>query len=304
MSSMIQERSAARPEWTRRGERGSPFLIRFIVWFSSKVGRAATRPLLHPIVAYFMVAAIAARRASRDYLARCFGRAPSLRERYAHFFTFATTLHDRVFFLRDRFDLFDIEVEGAEWVGPGGAILMGAHVGSFEAIRALASRDGRRVAMAMYEDNARKVQRVLEGVNPAMGADVVTLGRIDSMLALRDRLDAGALVGVLADRTLGDDPAIDVDFLGAPARFPTGPMRMAAALRQKVVFMAGLHRGGNRYTIRFEPLADFTAIEGITRAERDALLREAVRRYAARTEACCRQAPYNFFNFYPFWRAP
>jgi len=38
--------SARGAEWTRRAERGSPFLIRFIVWFSRRAGRGNARILL------------------------------------------------------------------------------------------------------------------------------------------------------------------------------------------------------------------------------------------------------------------
>jgi predicted LPLAT superfamily acyltransferase len=290
-------------EWTRRSERGSLWLIRLMAWLSLKVGRAPSRLLLYPVVAYFLAAAGEARRASREYLTRCLGRPATLAEIYRHLLAFASTLHDRVFFMQDRFDLFELRVEGAELFGDGGALLMGSHVGSFEVIRACALRAGRRVAMAMYEENARKVQKVLASVNPALGQDIVALGRLESMLALRGRLDQGALVGVLADRSLGDDPAIELSFLGAPAAFPTGPMRMAAALRQRVILMTGLYLGGNRYAIRFESLADFSALDAVTRTERDARIREAVERYAARLEQHCREAPYNFFNFHPFWRS-
>ena len=302
MSAVPQGKRPA-AEWTRRSERGSLLLIRLMAWLSLKAGRAPSRLLLYPVVAYFLAAAGEARRASREYLTRCLGRPATLAEIYRHLLAFASTLHDRVFFMQDRFDLFELRVEGTELFGEGGALLMGSHVGSFEVIRACALRAGRRVAMAMYEENARKVQKVLASVNPAFEQDIVALGRLESMLALRERLDQGALVGVLADRSLGDDPAIELSFLGAPAAFPTGPMRMAAALRQRVILMTGLYLGGNRYAIRFESVADFSALDAVTRTERDARIREAVERYAARLEQHCREAPYNFFNFYPFWRS-
>jgi predicted LPLAT superfamily acyltransferase len=89
--------------------------------------------------------------------------------------------------------------------------------------------------------------------------------------------------------------------MGAPAPLPTGPMRMAAALRQRVIFMTGLYRGGNRYELHFEPLADFTELDGLTRAERDARVRAAMEAYAARLEHHARSAPDNWFNFYDFW---
>ena len=118
------------------------------------------------------------------------------------------------------------------------------------------------------------------------------------MLALGERLEAGDLVGVLADRTLGAEATIRVPFLGEPAAFPTGPMRMAAALRQRVFLMMGLYRGGNRYDVFFEPLADFTHVE---RQGRDAMIEAAIRNYVARLEHYVRLAPDNWFNFHDFW---
>jgi len=129
------------------------------------------------------------------------------------------------------------------------------------------------------------------------------VGTLAELVETREKLlEAGALVGVLADRTLADEPVLRLPFLEAPAPFPTGPMRMAAALRTRVLFMAGLYRGGNRYEIHFEPLADFTAIEHLTRAERDARVHEAVAAYVRRLEHHCRATPDNFFNFYDFWK--
>jgi len=288
-------------EWTRRGERGSVPLYRFMVWFSLRMGRGPARVLLRIIAAYFLAFGGAARRASAQYLTRCLGRAPTVAEQYALFFSFASTVHDRVFFLKGRFELFDIEVHGADLFDERGAFLMGAHLGSFEALRAAGRLAHRRVAMAMWEENARNISAVLSAIDPALANDIVALGRIDSMLELRQRLEDGALVGVLADRTLGEEPTIAVDFLGAPAAFPTGPMRMAAALRQRVIFMTALYRGGNRYEIHFERLADFSGEEGMRRGERGERVNEAVARYAGRLAHYCRVAPDNWFNFHRFW---
>jgi len=294
-------RGTATAEWTRRRERGSRILIRFIVWFSTVAGRSASRGLLRMCVVYFFATAGAARTAARESLRRCLGRESTLAERFRLFMNFGTVLHDRVFLLEGRNELFDMEVQGAETLGDGGAILLGGHLGSFEAMRAVAA--GRRsVAMAMYEDNARKVREALGAVAPRMGEHIVPLGRLDSMLRLEARLAEGALVGILADRTLGDEPCLEIPFLGGTARFPTGPMRIAAALRQRVLFMAGLYRGANRYEIHFEPLVDFAQVPEEDRKQRARLIEEAVARYAACLERHCRAAPDNFFNFYRFWQ--
>ena len=297
--------SRAQADWTRRSERGSLPLVRFMAWLSIAIGRRASRLLLGCITAYFFATGGKARAAVRQYLARVLGREPRLREQFAVFSTFSSTIHDRIYFLKGRFDLFDIRVHGAELFEDGrGALLMGAHLGSFEAMRSCGRAiDGRRVAMAMYEVNARLLHEVLAAIEPSAVQDIVALGRLDSMLELGERLEAGQLVGVLADRTLGAEPTLDVPFLGEPAAFPTGPMRMAAALRRPVIFMAGLYRGGNRYDIHFEKLADFSDA-GAGRGDRELRVNEAVRRYAARLEHFCREAPDNWFNFHDFWKRP
>jgi predicted LPLAT superfamily acyltransferase len=181
-----------------------------------------------------------------------------------------------------------------------GAILMGAHLGSFEVVRAIGRRQpGLRVAMVMYEENARKLNAALAAINPAAVQDIIPLGQIDSMLRVQACLDEGMVLGVLGDRTLGGDPTLRVPFLGADAEFPLGPMRLAAMLKRPVLFMSGLYLGGNRYAIHFERLADFSALE---RSDRDAAIQGAVAAYAACLERHCRTAPCNWFNFFDFWR--
>lgn len=292
---------AASADWTRRPERGSLPLVRFMAWLSLAVGRGASRILLRAIAFYFFVSSPAARAASRDYLTRCLGREPRLAERFAHFMAFASTIHDRLYFLQERDDLFEVEVVGPEKLPETGVLLFGAHLGSFEALRATGLRHGhRRVTMAMYEENARQLNGILAALSPDMLRDIVPLGHAGSMIALSERLDAGDLVGVLADRTLGAEPTLQVDFLGEPAAFPTGPMRMAAALRRPVFMMVGLYLGGNRYKVAFEPLVDFSTVTG----DRAEAVAAGVRAYAARLEHWCREAPFNWFNFFDFWRRP
>lgn len=291
-------------EWAQRSEHGSLALLRFMVWASRKLGRGPVRILLRIVAAYFLAFDGAVRRASGAFLERCLGRRPTLAERYRIFFNFASTIHDRVFFLGNRFELFDIEVHGTGlFDGSEGALLMGAHFGSFEVLRSCGRHVGRDVAMAMYEENALMISSVLAALDPAAQLDIVPLGHVDSMLKLAGRLEEGAVVGILADRTPGGEPVVSVPFLGRPAPFATGPMRVAAALRRRVIFMSGVYRGGNRYEIRFEPLADFTSLEGLTHAQRDERVREGVAAFARALERRARQFPDNWFNFHDFWRS-
>lgn len=292
--------AVTRPEWQRRPERGSQFMLRVMLWLSRHLGRSVSRLVLYPIALYFLLFVPAARRASRLYLARVLGRPARTLEVFRHIHAFASTVHDRVYLLDGRDDLFEIEFVNRHWFdSPEGAILIGAHMGSFEALRSAGkSHAKRRVSMLMYPENARKINALLALVNPEAVSDIIPLGQVDSMLTAQERLEAGHLVGMLADRSLPQDTLRQCPFLGAPASFALGPFRVAALLKKPVYFMAGLYLGGNRYRVHFDRLADFS---DTPRAERDAAILAAQDRYVEILESLCREAPYNWFNFYDFW---
>jgi len=278
--------------------------MRMMTRFSLLTGRRGGRTVLYVIVAYFFLFAPRARRASKAYLQRVLGRRPSARDRFRQLMSFASTIHDRVYLLNDRFDLFDITVAGEDLMrqrmqAGDGAFLVGAHLGSFEVPRAIGRRQpGPRVAMVAYEGNAQKINAMMAAINPRLAAETVPLGSLEAMLKVRGLLDEGVFVGMLGDRTPGGEATQVVRFLGAPARFPIGPMRVAALLGAEAILMLGIYLGRNRYRVVFETLADFG---GVGRTERESAMEAAVVRYARRLEEYCREYPYNWFNFYDFW---
>ncbi len=292
--------------WMDKPERSNTLAIRFIVWVALTLGRRVARLFLYPICLYFMLFAGGARAASRKYLRKVLGREPRASDGFRHVHTFASTILDRVFLLNGRFDKFDVRthVDAAAQAiiaSQQGCILLGAHLGSFEITRAFADEvKARTVNVVMYEENARKLNAVLKAINPAQGQQIIGLGKVDSMLRVQQALQRGELIGILADRGLEHDGAsVTCDFLGEPAKFPSGPLRMAYMLKSPVLLMAGVYRGGNRYDLYFEGLADMGNPQGMPRSE---LIRQAQQRYVERVEHYCRDAPYNWFNFYDFWK--
>ncbi|MCW5633299.1 MAG: acyl-CoA synthetase [Rubrivivax sp.] len=281
-----------------------------MAWIAVRLGRRAARLVLHPITLYFLAFSPAQRRHSARYLARALGRAPTLADRYRHFHAFASTVLDRIYFVRGEMHEFDLRVTGTDLMDATlaegrGAFMLGAHIGSFEALHAVGeSRPGMRVAMVMYPDNARLIHGVLQSVAPQFKLSIIPIGRPGSTLAIRDWLDGGGLAGLLGDRFLPSDPAragsVALPFLGTTARFSDGPLRLAQLLRRRVIFMVGLYRGGRRYDVRFEELADFRARVDDA-GERERLVQQALAAYVARLEALVHEAPYNWFNFHDFW---
>lgn len=306
-------------DWAQMPERSNMLALRFICWVALRLGRPVARLILHPISLYFLLFAPTPRRHIRRYLERAVGPSAGWADGYRLLHSFASTVLDRVYFLRGRIDLFKVELTGVPTIenelrAGRGAFLMGAHVGSFEALsgcRQHGSGDlDLRLAMLMFPDNARRINAVLDAISlPELKPRVIALGRPSAMLELRDWLDAGHVAGMLGDRTLtpqeeaagqrGD--TILLPFLGREAPFSDGPFRLAAILRRKMMFMAGIYHGGAHYEVVFEPLADFSA--RITDpAQREQRIRAALEAYVQRLEALCRAHPHNWFNFHDFWQ--
>ena len=295
-----------KPEWMQRKERGSFFLLQLMSRISLVFGRRLSRIVVYGIALYFLLAAPAVRKTSRSYLNRVLQRPPTWGDLYRHILAFASTIHDRFYLLNGQTDLFDIQVFGAEPIinsqGQNqGLLLFGAHMGSFEILLTHGRSNRFKSSVAMYPENARQLNRTLSAINPQAVTGIIALGQIDSMLTIHHKLETGSLVGVLADRAAGPDKYLTLPFLGAPARFPTGPFRMAAMLGYPIYFMTGLYCGGNHYEVHFEPLIDFTEAKGM---QRDAVVRDALQRYVAALERHCKEAPYNWFNFFEFWESP
>ena len=291
-------------DWRRHDERGTPFQLWLMRAVALRLGRWPTRLLLYPLTLYFLCVAHEQRCVSRHYLRRALGREPNWWHVARHFHCFAATLLDRVFFLVGRLDLFDLRFTGLETVRPHleakrGCLLLSAHLGSFDALRAAAVQLGDvPLKVLMYPEQNATITRLLGELNPAIASTVIPLGGVDSLLPVRDALEAGQMVGLLGDRMGGSDKSVACELLGDSVELPAGPAMLAAATGAPVVLCLALYRGGNRYDIRFEAMGSLTGLE---RTTRDEALSDWTRSYARWVEAQIRSAPFNWFNFYDYW---
>jgi predicted LPLAT superfamily acyltransferase len=290
--------------WTREKEHGSPGLVRLIIWLTLRLGWPVGQVLLLPITAYFFVTLSRPRIWSRHYLGRVLGRRPTVGDVWRHFFTFACVTLDRICFLANRTERFRIAVHGldsleAALASGRGCILLGSHLGSFEVLRAFGRSSPVPVRPLMYRGTTAALSTFMEELDPAIRQDVIEIGTPSTMLRVRESLARGEIVGILADRAPpGAQRFASAEFLGSPARFPTGPLALAAALQVPVVLFFGLRRGLRDYQVIIEPFADRIEPEPGPRTE---ALRRWAERYAVRLAAHCRTHPYNWFNFYDFW---
>lgn len=300
---MVENES--RQRWTELSERGTVAGIWFVVTLATIGGRRPARAFTRILAPYYVAAAKNARRASRGFLERVHGKA-TLPMIHQHILRFAQTAVDRLFFVQGKIEPFEVHSHGEEhlWklLDEGrGALLLGAHLGSFEAMQRMADARSIPINIVGYFRNARMFNAVLERLNPECNARLLSIdpGNVDVVFEIRERIEKGELVAILADRTVEGQREALVDFFGAPASFPTGPYLLASVIGCPVYLVFGLHQPPNRYDLYCEPFAERIVLK--RRGPRETALRDQAQRFAERLEHYCRLAPDNWFNFYDFW---
>jgi len=202
--------------WASSAERGSIGALRAMAWFYRRFGRALGTMLLTPIAAYFLLRDGKARRASLQYLRRlhaypegrrAFEREPGLLESLRHFREFAINIIDRVCVWPGEVDRIEIRDDGSEHLfrlaqERRGAILLGAHLGSFDMLRVLSDRQKFKVNVLMFSRHVAQITSFFERLHPGAGLRVIELdpGSIRSIFEIKACIDRGEFVGILGDR--------------------------------------------------------------------------------------------------------
>ncbi len=278
-------------------------------WF----GRWVAVPLVHAVVTYFYATDRKGRAASLDYLARLRDHCertggPAVRanlwESYQHYRAFAVSILDRVALWsgmdgRFTFAFPNQQKLEAEGEAGRGVLLLGAHLGSFDALRALALKDAVPVNAVMYTAHASRINRIFRELSPDVDIRILPVSEdpVETVLRIHACLRRGEWVAILADRLEPGESGRTrgVSFLGSEARVPRAPFDLAATVRAPVYTIFALRDGPARYRVVAEPLSP---PEG---ASREARADAMAATYAQRLEESCITHRHQWFNFYDFW---
>ncbi|HTO52964.1 MAG TPA: hypothetical protein VMR50_06210 [Myxococcota bacterium] len=306
----------ATSSWAGKSERGNRGWLRFAIWLYRNGGRVSVALILLPITAYFLVMDKVSRRASRDWLATAWatpqgraalGRRPGLFRTFRHMYRFSLNVLDRMILWAGGAELFQIEHTGGERLlelaSQGrGAILLGAHLGSFDMLRLISSQYGLRVNVLMFTQHAERVNDFFESLGGASKLRVISVdpGSVRSAFEIKACLERGEFVGILADRVHagGRERPVATQFAGRRAAFPLSPFLLGSVLGAPVFLSLCLSRGRYRYFAVTEPLFDGGKVP---REQREKLALELLNAWVGRFEHYCLEEPMQWFNFYDFF---
>jgi predicted LPLAT superfamily acyltransferase len=295
--------------WSSLRERGAYWGISVLAAVLRTLGFRACRSIMVVVVAYFWMTGSSHRQASKDYLRRVLGRAPSARDTFRHFLSFADrTLEAFAAWIGagppTRFRFEDGGALEGRRRDPRGLVLVVSHFGNIELLRANMDDElRRRMLVLVHSHHAALFNRQLTRLQPLAALNTIQVTEVgaDTVMRLADHVEAGGWVVIAGDRTPvgGRERVSRVEFLGEPAPFPQGPYLLAGLLKCPVYALFCARTHGYDYQVSFERISD--GVDLTRRAERDEAFRRCAATFAQHVEIRCRQTPWGWYNFFDFW---
>lgn len=225
-----------------------------------------------------------------------------------HFTAFAECILDKMLLWGNAFEpqvvFHGEELIAAQIASGRGALLICSHLGNLELCRVLSRRVGLKVTVLTHTKHAKRFNELLGRLDPASQLDLMQVTEVSPATAmlLSEKIARGELVAIAGDRVpVSPKPVIAwANFFGTPAPFPTGPYILAHLL-QCPTFLLFSIKSATTNEVHFEQL---NGMIQLPRGEREAELARLAQEYARRLEHFCRRAPFEWFNFYDFWRLP
>lgn len=294
--------------WSALPEAGSAFGLLFLFWVYRALGRTPFRLALYPVLGWFFLTRTEARRASLEFLTRSRKRPARWRDGLRHFLTFAEAILDKLIAWNDGFHLSDVTFINREPFAEllarrQGCLLISSHLGNVEICRVLSRwRPELELHVLVHTQHAAKFNRVVRRLSPQSQINLHQVTELDAALAawMSERLSQGAVIVIAGDRVpVGEGRVALAPFLGEDAPFAQGPYLLAHALGCPVQLLFCVRRAKG-FEVTLEPFAD--AVRLPRGAQREAGVRALIQRYAERLEAHATRDPFQWFNFYPYWR--
>lgn len=302
--------------WAELAELGNGAGLRFLYATYRVLGRAPLCLMLYPLVCWYMLSNRLARDASLEYLQRLhatFGvlsRKPDWRMSLMHFMSFAETILDKFVAASGCFDFASVQLQGRQLLLDGvqqgqGMLLLTAHVGNLELCRALSDmRNPAPLKILVHTRHAEKFNRMLARLNPEHNIQLIQVTDISvaTIAELSECVARGEIIVIAADRVpVSAQPRVtQANFLGKAAPFPVGPYVLASLLKCPVYLLLSA-RTAKGYRVSVEAFREQIVLP---RGQRDAIMAGLAQEFADRLAVHCAAAPYEWFNFYPFWSQP
>jgi predicted LPLAT superfamily acyltransferase len=300
--------------WRRKKESTSSFGLSLIIICYRVLGKKITSVIIWCISCLVVIFNKDLRKISADYLIRIRQYADQqcinlpANNTFKHVNSFCYSIFSRLLAWKGYLTLVDTEsvndsisrIHEAEKLDTG-ALIIGAHIGCLEVLRAMNSFSSKKVVnIVIVVSNSQRLVNFMKRVNFNSSLNFIIADEITPATAidLAQRAARKEWIVILGDRMLtADTRSVSAQFLGKEALFPQGPWILAHMLKVPVYTMYAI-RANRHYKVIFNSWGYCN----IPRKNRDIQLSNYVQKYAKELEQILFINPCEWFNFYDFWK--
>jgi predicted LPLAT superfamily acyltransferase len=225
---------------------------------------------------------------------------------YRNYYAFGKVILDKTAAMGGFDAKFTFNFDGEEYLtkiardGKGG-LFISAHIGNFEMAGHMLERLNTKVNIIMLDAEHQKIKDYLSTFTQK-SFHVIPIGEDNSHIyEISQALSNHEIVCMHGDRFIAGSKTIACDFLGKKAQLPTGPFYLAMKYGVPVSFVFAMKEGNSHYHY-FATMPKCYAQQG-TPGKRDEMLKIIITDYLAAIEEKVKQYPFQWFNYYDFWKA-
>lgn len=295
------------PSWSGK-TRGGLSGYKAIVFIIKHAGLGTAYFFLNFAVFYFILTSPKSNRSSFYYY-RNIRKQSTLRSLisvYRNYHLYGQTLIDKIAILSGQQKKITFTFEGEEYLhqlaeNRTGAMLMSAHIGSFEIAGYLLKRIDTKVNILMFEAEHEKIKQYLSSVYKNIESGIIAIREdMSHIFDIQNAFDNKEFLCLHGDRFVNEQKTMSKSFLGHQASFPAGPFFLAMKFNVPVSFVFAMK--ASRFHYHFyatQPVIYYR--ETINLKKRQEYLEAILDDYIQAFENALNKYPNQWYNFYYFW---
>jgi predicted LPLAT superfamily acyltransferase len=224
---------------------------------------------------------------------------------YRNYFVFGQVILDKTATMGGFHANFSFDFDGEEHLkkmasdGNGG-LFISAHIGNFEMAGHMLERLETKVNIIMLDAEHQRIKNYLSSVTRKSFHIIPISSDNSHIYEISEALKNHEIVCMHGDRFMSGSKTIRCKFLGKQANLPSGPFYLAMKYGVPVSFVFAMKENHRHYHFYATPPKRYAQQASLLK--RDDMLKTMVVDYLMEMEKMIIKYPYQWFNYYDFWR--
>ena len=282
--------------------RGSPLGVKFVITLYNIFGYKAAKAVV-VIVALFYTFASQKKRQELNNYYEAVGVSPSFTSYFQHVYAFSLNIFDR-FISKEGMQESTIKVERVnlkafEALQKTGGMLIFSHHGNWaQSFKIFQTYD---IKLNIIGDEAidENLQKLESASDENRRINIISLKNgMQAMLDIARALQNNEIVIIMVDRVKEANKTVEVDFLGRKTLLHSGGFEIAH-MRKVPILGCDIIRSGDE-----QIKVQFSEIITSSKEKKAEIIQDLAQQYADFLDKVVREYPWQWFNFFDFWKKP